>query len=88
MRPYETQMPKIQMAGRDDTRAKGAKKHEETNYERYFGTPEKAAETIVGLNLDDCVYCTNKPECDDYESITAEKCEKCARQWLMRPAEE
>lgn len=36
MRPYETEMPKIQMAGRDDTRAKGAKVHKETNYERYF----------------------------------------------------
>ena len=70
---------------RDDTRAKGAKKHEETNYERYFSTPEKAAKSIVTLS-EMCVdFCLNK--CDDYDSITDEKCEKCALEWLMRPAE-
>ena len=61
-------------------------KHEETNYERYFSTPEKAAKSIVTLS-EMCVdFCLNK--CDDYDSITDEKCEKCALEWLMRPAEE
>lgn len=94
MRPYETQMPKIQMAGRDDTRAKGAKKHEETNYERYFGTTEKAAEQMARSSFLNCAYCKDKQECvgfierGEFEKISKEMCEKCARQWLMRPAEE
>lgn len=94
MRPYETEMPKIQMAGRDDTRAKGAKVHKETNYERYFSTPEKAAVQMERSSFLNCAYCKGKPECvelierREFEKISKRMCEKCALEWLMRPAEE
>lgn len=94
MRPYETEMPKIQMAGRDDTRAKGAKVHKETNYERYFSTPEKAAVQMERSSFLNCAYCKGKPECvelierREFEKISKKMCEKSALEWLMRPAEE
>lgn len=86
MRPYETQMPKIQMAGRDDTRAKGAKVHKETNYERYFSTPEKAAVQMERSSFLNCAYCKGKPECvelierREFEKISKKDVRKmCAR---------
>lgn len=78
---------------RDDTRAKGAKEHKETNYERYFGTTEKAAVQMARSSFLNCAYCKDKQECvgfierGEFEKISKEMCEKCALEWLMRPAE-
>lgn len=70
MRPYK----------RDEIREKGAMEPKETNYERYFGTPEKAAKSIATLS-ELCVdFCLNK--CDNYDNVTDEKCERCALEWL------
>lgn len=41
-----------------------------------------------------CAYCKGKPECvelierREFEKISKKMCEKCALEWLMRPAEE
>lgn len=43
----------------EQTRAKGAHKQKVTNYEKYFGTPEKVAESCIY----ECFgYHDNKPE--------------------------
>ena len=76
---------------RDDTRAQGTKEHKETNYERYFSTPEKAAEMLCtdGVRYEFCKFdnCEKTIQSAYQATILKEMCEKCALEWLMRPAE-
>lgn len=78
---------------RDDAHAKGAKEHRETNYERYFSTPEKAAAQVARSSFLDCDYCKDKPECvtlidrGESQKITKKMCLECALDWLNAPAE-
>lgn len=56
----------------------------ETNYQRYFGTPEKAAEFLgVYLNCDVCpAECPNGPAI-----IFPTQCIGCILEWLESEAE-
>lgn len=49
----------------------------ETNYQRYFGTPEKAAEWL----------CYNIKECPDCEYFYTDKCGTGYLEWLESEAE-
>ena len=71
---------------RDEIRAKGAEARKETNFERYFGTPEKAAEWIAWKDYEIGVFCQNK-ECGEYD-ITQARCAACVLDWLGREAED
>lgn len=55
-----------------------------TNYERYFGTPERVVETLDGRGFDQCEVC-DVPNGDDCELFS--KCSMSLLEWLQEESE-
>ena len=74
---------------RDEIRAKGAKDGKMTNFEKYFGTPKKLTKLLYNSDKDAISdkYCKELIECEDYETITEEKCGGCILDWLNQEEE-
>lgn len=56
----------------------------ETNYQRYFGTPEKAAKFIEGNIV--CDQCKIRDFCD--KATKAKDCASTALEWLESEADD
>ena len=56
-----------------------------TNYEKYFGSPEKVADTIDGRGFDQCEVCkvANGDECETYD-----KCSMNLLEWLQEECDD